>query len=363
MSQHVVLVGGGHANIQVLRRGFPPGTKVTLVSDRPVALYSGMLPGWIAGRYTQDELSIDLAALCQVTGARLWVSACTAIEIETQSLALADGRRLRFDVAAVDIGSAAAALDVPGIRERALPTRPLADLPRQIQQLLEASESERSGLAVVGGGAGGVELALALRARLGPTPAVTLVERGRRLLPGRSDRVSRRLVRACARRGVGVVVGRSVVAGDPEGLVLDDDRLIPAQRWIWATGACAPPLFERSGLSTDGTGFLRVRETLQSLDCPELFAAGDCISLESAPQTPRAGVYAVRAGPVLHHNLLAKLAGKPLRVFRPQADFLTLLDLGDGTALGTKWGLYLEGRWVSRLKARIDQGFVATYQY
>lgn len=362
MTQHVVLVGGGHANIQVLRRGFPTGVDVTLVSDRPAALYSGMLPGFIAGTYSEAELSIDLAALCRSAGAQLRTSACMAIRAEEHALDLADGSELRFDVAGIDIGSGVGVLDVPGIRERAVPTRPLADLPRRTEALLADPETNRRGVAVVGGGAGGIELALALRARLGPTPPIALVEREPRLLADRSPAVARRAARACSQRGIRVVLGRAVVAGDDEGLELDDGSRIRAHRWLWVTGAFAPPLFAHSQLSTDAAGFLRVRESLESVDCADLFAAGDCISLEHAPETPRAGVYAVRAGPILHHNLAARLAGKPLRPFRPQRDFLTLLDLADGTALGTKWGLCLEGRLVSRLKARIDRRFVATYQ-
>jgi len=363
MTQHVVLVGAGHANIEVLHRGFASGVDVTLVSDRSAALYSGMLPGFVAGIYLQAELSIDLAALCRSAGARLRTSPCIAIRTGEHALDLADGSEIPFDVAAIDIGSGIAALDLPGIQERAVPTRPLADLPGRILGLLEDPDTSRRGAAVVGGGAGGVELALALRARLGPDAPVALVERESRLLASRSRVVSRRVARACTQRGIRVVLGRAVIGGDAEGLALDDGSRVAAHRWLWVTGASGPALFEQSGLSTDAAGFLRVGKHLESVDSADLFAAGDCISLEHAPQTPRAGVYAVRAGPVLHHNLAAHLAGKPLRPFRPQRDFLTLLDLGDGTALGTKWGFCVEGRLVSRLKARIDRRFVATYQH
>lgn len=138
---------------------------------------------------------------------------------------------------------------------------------------------------------------------------------------------------------------------------------MPSDLTIWATGAAAPPVIRDSELPHDARGFVRTDQHLLVEGCSNLFAAGDCATLASAPEKERAGVYAVRAGPILLANLRKRLAGRPLESHRPQSDYLRLLNLADGTALGSKWGLALQGRSVAWLKDRIDRGFVSRFRF
>ena len=148
----------------------------------------------------------------------------------------------------------------------------------------------------------------------------------------------------------------------PGGLELAGGERVPADAVVWAAGPASRELVRASALPADGRGFARARATLQLEGFDELFAVGDCATLVEHPHTPKAGVYAVRQGPVLARNLRAALAGRPLERYRPQRDFLTLLNLGDGRALGAKWGLSFEGRWVMALKDRIDRRFVERFR-
>ena len=143
---------------------------------------------------------------------------------------------------------------------------------------------------------------------------------------------------------------------------LADGSRLPCDALVWVTGAVSQPIFTASRLPTDERGFLRIRSTLQAQGHDNLFGCGDCATLIDYPATPKAGVYAVRQGPLVTDNLRAALAGRPLRPYRPQRDFLTLLNAGDGVALGAKWGRSLQGRWVMTLKDRIDRRFMRRFQ-
>lgn len=365
VSRRLVLVGGGHAHVRVLARwaGRPPaGAALTVVLDQPRALYSGLVPAWVAGECDEDALSLDVPALAARCGAEVRIAAARLIDTAARRVELADGSRVPWDVASLDIGSEARLAGVPGA-ERALATRPLAGLLRSVRELL--ARLRRAGpparIAVVGGGAAGVELAFALEARLrreGLRPAVTLLEAGEALLPGHPRGLARRAAHHARRRGIELRLGAPVAAVDADGLRLARGAPLACDAVIWAAGAAAPALPADSRLPLDAAGFVRVRPTLQVEGHDDLFAVGDVASLGTRAAALRSGVYAVRAGPVLAHNLRARLEGAALRPFHPQRDALVLLNLGDGVALGAKWGVSFEGRWVRRWKERLDRGFV-----
>jgi len=366
----VVLVGGGHAHIQVLTRwAMAPvaGARLTLVIDRPVAVYSGMVPGFVAGQYTREDLEIDVVPLARWARARCIVARAIGLDPGARRLALEGRPPITYDTLSFDVGSTVAGLDVPGVSEHALPTRPIGEFVRRVDAAL-ATARERSAVRalVVGAGAGGVEVAFALAARLGRGRAggveVTLLEAGPRVLPGYRASAARRVGAAADARGITARCNARVERVDRDAVRLAGGERLAADFVVWVAGAAALPLFAGSGLETDERGFLRVGPTLQCEGREDVFAAGDCASWAGGRGLAKAGVYAVRQGPVLAHNLMARARGGRLRVYRPQRDFLSLLNLGDGHALGTKWGTTVEGRWVFALKDRIDRRFVRRFQ-
>jgi selenide,water dikinase len=369
----LVLVGGGHSHVQVLR-GFamdpPPGARLTLVVDDPIAVYSGMVPGYVAGQYRADELEIDVVPLARRARARVVIAKALRIEAGARLVHLAERAPLRYDVCSVDIGSTVAGLDLPGVRENAVPTRPIAELVRRTDSLVERIRNRPRGarfrVVVVGGGAGGVELAFTLWQRIdaGKDPGieVSLVHAWPEVLLGYPGSLVARVHRNAEKRGIRISPGRRAVAVKDSAVFFDDGGSVAFDALLWVTGAVSHPLFVDSGLPTEPRGFVRTRSTLQVEGFDDLFAAGDCATMTEFPDTPKAGVYAVRQGPILIDNLRARLEGRPLRRYRPQADFLTLLNLGDGAALGAKWGRSFEGEWVMRLKDRIDRRFMRKFQ-
>ena len=366
----LVLVGGGHAHIQVLRRWAMaplPGVRVTLVVDRPIAVYSGMVPGFVAGQYGREDLEIDVRPLALRAGARCIVAAATGLDPAAQRLALEGRPPIAYDTVSFDVGSTLAGLDRRGVREHAIPTRPIGEFVRRVDGALAALRGRPAVRAVVvGAGAGGVEVAFALAARLRRAGArrvdVLLVESGPRVLPGYAAGAARRVEAAAAARGVTIRVGADVERVEAGAVHLAGGERIDADLVVWVAGAAALPIFAGSGLDIDEQGFARVGPTLQCLGHDAVFAVGDCAAWTDGPGLAKAGVYAVRQGPVLAANLIARLRGGRLRAYRPQRDFLSLLNLGDGHAIGTKWGLSWQGHWVFGLKNRIDRRFVRRFQ-
>ena len=371
--REVVLVGGGHSHVQVLEQfatQSPPGSRLTLVVDTPIAVYSGMVPGFVAGQYRQQELEIDVGRLAGLAGARLVISKAVGVDAQERQILLEDGASVSYDIASFDIGSRLAGHDLPGVSQYSATTRPIGRFIEQVDQIIRKARDHDPAtpfrVVVVGAGAGGIELAFTLQQRLqeetSTSVQILILQNQTDILGGYADSLVRRVYRRSRERGIQIECNRKVAAVEPEAVVLAEGERISCQAVVWVTGPASHSIFTESGLPTDRLGFVRVRSTLQVEEHDELFATGDCAALIEHPQTPKAGVYAVRQGPCITHNIRALIVGGPLRIYRPQHDFLTLLNLGDGKALGTKWGRSVEGRWVMKLKDWIDRRFMRRFQ-
>jgi selenide,water dikinase len=367
--QDLVLVGGGHAHVHVLRslRDRPePGVRVTLVSRDAATPYSGMLPGLIAGHYRADEAQIDLARLARACGARFVQAEAVGLDPGASEVILRDRDPVRYDVVSLDTGSTPA-LDVPGAAAHALPVKPVADFLAGLDALVEAFRERSAGprLCIVGGGAGGVETAISLAERMARAlpdraPDITLLTRGR-LLARFNARARRHLARALVRAGVRLVEGTQAARVEADRVVAADGRSFPCDRALWVTWAGAPAWLKRTGLALDERGFVAVEPTLRSLNEPRVFAAGDVAAVLAHPRE-KAGVYAVRQGPPLAANLRRALRGEALVPFVPQASALALVGTGDGRAVAARGPFALEGRLVWRLKEAIDRRWIRGYQ-
>ncbi len=374
--RELVLVGGGHAHVQVLRRWMmapEPDVHLTLVVDQHEAVYSGMVPGLVAGDYAPGDLTIDVLPLARRAGARCICARVVGVDPVARRLELEGRPSISYDVASFDVGSTVRASEVPGLAEHGVATRPIARFVKEIearlsQQAVSAPDAALR-VAVVGAGPAGVELAFCVEARLrslGRRAEVTVVASSAEILSRDHRALAPGVEREMARRGIKLLCGTRVFEAQAGELWVADDesdrRRLDCDLALWATGPAAHDFLGASGLPCDERGFVRVRSTFQVEGFDELFAVGDCAYLVAHPWVPRAGVYAVRSGPVLDRNLRAYFAGKSLRAYRPQRDFLALINLGDGRALGSKWGLAFEGRAVWRLKDWIDRRFMRRFQ-
>ncbi len=369
LCRDLVLVGGGHSHVLALRMlAMTPieGLRITLVSPASHSPYSGMLPGLIAGHYSFEQTHIDLARLCQWAGVRFVAAAVIGLDPINRRLSLAGRPALSYDVVSIDIGSQPELDSVPGAREHATPVKPVSIL---WQRWLAAKQraDEQSGfaeycIAVVGGGAGSVELALAISHRLqGKSLVLDLWCGGSTILQNYNSRARRAVMAALQRQGVRVHVDARVSEVEQRALCFADGTRAVYDELFWCTGASAAPWIAASGLATDEHGFLAVRDTLQAIDYDNIFGAGDIATQVNHPR-PKAGVYAVRQAPVLTHNVRALLLNISLRLHRPQRRFLSLISLGDKRAIAERGPFCASGSWPWRWKDRIDRDFMARFE-
>lgn len=355
----LVLVGGGHAHALVLRMwGMDPlpGTRLTLVTPDPVAPYTGMLPGLVAGHYRREALMIDLVRLCRHAGARLILDRATGLDPGARLIRLGGRDPLPYDLVSIDVGITSDLPALPGA-EHAVAAKPLGAYAAAWEAFV-ARGLAFPRVVILGAGLGGVELALASMHRLraaGARAEVTLLDRADAILPGLGAAARHRVLARLARDGIILRTGVEVTGLAPAAVHLAGGEEIGSDFTLVAAGARPQPWLAGCGLEEE-RGFLLTDATLRTSD-PGVFAAGDCATQRGVSR-PKAGVFAVRAAPVLHANLRAVLSGAKLRPFRPQGDYLRLIALGGQEAVADKWGLAGSGKALWRLKDRIDRRFM-----
>lgn len=367
MPKHLLLIGGGHSHIEVIRRlgsNPEPGVQVTLISPSRHTPYSGMLPGFIAGHYRFEDCHIDLDALCRSAGIERQETAVSEIDPVAQIARCSNGQSHHFDIVSIDTGSTPALAGIPGADRHGAPIKPVQDFLEHWASLHTAAcNSSDTHVVVAGAGAGGIEITLAMQHRIradGGQAQFTIITDTATILASHPQGVRRRFERLLHRRGIDVRFGAQVRHADAEGIVLQTGERIPTRHIVWVTGAAAPDWPRSSGLQVDRAGFITVNAHLQSLSHSCVFAAGDVASMVATPR-PKSGVYAVRQGPPLSENLRRALRGEPLQLYSPQKKTLALISTGDRYAVASYGFLAIGGRWVWRWKDRIDTAFMRKY--
>ncbi len=359
----LVFVGGGHAHALVLLRWAMnplPGVRLTVINPGPAAPYTGMLPGLIAGHYRRDEIMIDLLRLARQSGARAILDRATGIDRAARLVHLAGRPPIPYDLLSLDIGIGSDLPDIPGYAEHAVAAKPLGRYAEAWEAFL-ARGLPAPHLVIIGGGIGGVELALASHHRLsglGRAPVITVVDRGAEALPNIGRGARERLLHHAAAAGITFVTGAEAQEIGAGHVTLTTGQILLSDFTLSVAGTRPQGWLAATGLDLE-QGFVRVGPSLQSSD-PLIFAAGDCAHLSHAPR-PKAGVFAVREAPVLFHNLRAALTGGAMKPYHPQRDYLKLVSTGGRGAVADKFGLRSGGAWLWRVKDRIDRKFMAMF--
>ncbi|MBN3947839.1 MAG: FAD-dependent oxidoreductase [Nostoc sp. NMS7] len=391
----LVLIGGGHSHAIVLRMfgmKLLPGVRLTLITAASQTAYSGMLPGHIAGFYTHDECHIDLRPLANFAQAQLYIDRVVALDLENNKVLCAKGLAVDFDVLSIDIGSTPATLSVSGAAEYAIAVKPVSQLLEHWDQLIEAvgkNPQELIRIAIAGGGAGGVELALSMQSHLHrilrPTQQpiqnlkIHLFQRGQELMPNYYQSVRHQLQQILTERGIKLHLGETVCNIAPTKhqetkeifkIKCESGLTVECNKIFWVTQASAPEWLKIAGLGTNEQGFILVEDTLQSQTHPQIFAAGDIATMVNH-QRPKAGVFAVRQGKPLFENLQRILLGKSLKPYRPQKQYLSLIGTGDQRAMSATGYAYATRGIITlpphkllwRYKDWIDRRFMERFRF
>jgi NADH dehydrogenase FAD-containing subunit len=372
-SGRVVLLGAGHAHLDAIRhaRSFTRrGFELTVVAPGPF-WYSGLATGMLGGTYAPEDDQVDVARLVHRGGGRFVRDCVRALDPAARTVTLESGPPLRYDVVSLNLGSEVPTWTIPGLAERAIAVKPIENLVRlrdEVTSRLAAATAERPvRIVVIGGGATACEVAAnlcGLVERSGGRAAITLIARGDRLMRSWPERAGAIMSHSLRDRGVTIRLGSPATQVDEGRVVTADGSGIAYDVLVAANGLVASRLIRAIGLPTDESGALLVDEHLRSVSAPAVFGGGDCIALVGH-DLARVGVHGVRQAPILLHNLLAALEGRPrwaYRSFRPQHEFLQIVNLGDGTGLAA-WGpLTWHGRLALTLKDRIDRAFLKCYQ-
>ena len=383
----LVLIGGGHSHAIVLKMfGIKPlpGVRLTLISDVLYAPYSGMLPGHVAGFYNYDECHIDLRSLAEFAQCQIFVDRAIAIDFSKNLVICQTRPPVNFDLLSIDIGSTPATLSVPGAAEYAIAAKPVPEFLASWNQLISRRQNHPEKLlriAIVGGGAGGVELALNMHSRL--QSEIHLFHSGAELMPAHNKRVRHRLKKILINRGVKLHLMEKVSAIEkPETIDIEDNQECPISNSqfpisnsqiccesglklkceiiFWVTQASAANWIEESGLATDSNGFMQVNDCLQSVSHPNVFGAGDIAAMVNYSR-PKAGVFAVRQGKPLFENLQQFLLAKPLKPFAPQSQYLGLIGTGNKRAIASRGNFMWESPLLWYWKDWIDRQFMQKF--
>jgi pyridine nucleotide-disulfide oxidoreductase family protein len=374
--RRLVLAGGGHAHVYVLAdlaRAPITDCEIVLVSPYARQIYSGMLPGWIAQHYQLDDCTIDLVALAKQAGVTFIQSAVRSLDARSQKLTLANNDQLGYDWLSLDTGPVASLSSISGVGDprnhvSVVPIRPIEQFVTRWQELERTLAVGGQRILVVGGGAAGCELCLAIAQRAHavdlakvPPSTIMLATADDRILPTLPSDVALRVQRQLTLAGVAVYKQAAADAIQLNAVHLSDGHTVEVDHIVIANGTTAAEWPRKSGLAVDDRGFVLTNAFLQSISHPNVFAVGDCATSRDFP-TPKSGVFAVRAGPPLARNLRATLTAKPLKIYKPQSRSLYLLSCGAQYAVAS-WGSFaVEGRWVWHWKNKIDRAFVAKYR-
>jgi selenide, water dikinase len=372
----IVLVGGGHSHVIVLKKfGMKPipGVRLTLICTDMHTPYSGMLPGYVAGHYDYDDVHIDLSRLAVFAGARLYRDEVIGLDRANQKVLCRNRPPVPYDQLSINIGSTPQLHQVIGAAEHAIAVKPIQRFNDRWLALLERVKTHpgKTTIAVVGAGAGGVELLLAMQWRLrseltklGRNPdelVFHLFTNTADILPTHNAGVRKRFDTVLAMRKVIVHRQSEVKRVSAQRLETAKGESFDADEIVWVTRAGGAPWLKETGLALDAEGFIQAQDTLQTVTDPNIFAAGDIASMVNY-KLEKAGVFAVRQGPPLTENLRRAVSGTALEAYRPQTTWLALISTGDKFAIASRGWLGFAGDWVWKWKDWIDRRFMLKFQ-
>ena len=364
-NKQLVLIGGGHANVQVLRKlcmNEYRGLNVILISEGYEAIYSGMTPGYIKKFYSLKDISIDLQRLCFNAGATFIKDIVINLDTQNQKVYLKDNPSVSFDILSINSGSISNNQNINLNNEsKVIPVKPISSLVSNLS-LIDGlvKKSSQKKISIVGGGVAAFELSFALYKRYNGNISLNIISSP--LLAEKNLNIStiNKLKKIANNLGINLISNKVITINNSE-IALDNDDKIQSDCVLLSTGASLPDWLEKSDLEKT-ENFIAVNHQLQSLNHKNIFVTGDAATIKNYKR-PKSGVMAVRQGEVLKENLFLFLLKKPLKKFKPQNNWLYLIGTHKNSAVLNYFNFSFSGNWCWQLKKIIDLNFMRKFSF
>ena len=363
--KQLVLIGGGHANVQVLKKlckNNIKGLHTILISEHFEAIYSGMTPGFIHKDYNKEAISIDLQRLCFNAGATFIRDKVIKLDSKHRELKLQNFPAVYYDLLSINTGSTSNTKEITIEKSsKYFFVKPISSLVKNLGQIDEFVKNNKKKIVIIGGGVASYELAFSLKRRYEFPLEITIL--GKKILKEKNlnKRSKDNLKRIAENLNIREYSGE-VNSISEKYLTLNNGDKIDCDLSLISTGASIESWLLESNLSKDEKGFIRVNNNLLSINNENIFVTGDACTIENKPR-PKSGVMAVRQGEILKENIFLKLTGKNLIKFKPQKNWLYLIGTYKNYALLNYFFLSFHSRWCWGLKVWIDKNFINNFKF
>ena len=266
-SHDLVLIGGGHSQITVLKKfGMKPipGLRITLINKDFISSYSGMLPGYIAETYDRSQTEIDLLNLCKFSNSRLVIDKVIGLDLDEKLVILENRAPIIFDTLSINSGGEPNLGYIKGANEFSIPIKPISKLVKIIDGIKEKIKKLNGiSISVVGGGAGGIELALALTQYLKTKQnikeiEVNLISKGQYLAKAKNKISQNTILSFLKNNNINVILNEEVIEFGQNFIKTSKGTIINSKFNFLVTPISAPKWISETGLRLDNLGFVKV---------------------------------------------------------------------------------------------------------
>ena len=364
-TKQLVLIGGGHANVQVLKKlcmNNIKGLHTILISEHFEAIYSGMTPGFIHEDFSREEISIDLQRLCFNAGATFIKDKVIKLDTNHKELHLQNFPTVNYDLLSINTGSISNTKKINiENSSKCFFVKPISSLVKNLNQIDQIVKNNKNKIVIIGGGVASYELAFSLKRRYESLAEFTIL--GKKILKEKNlNKKTKNDLKGIAENLNIKVYQGEVISISEKYLTLNNGEKIDCDLSLISTGASIESWLLESNLSKDEKGFIKVNDNLLSIYDKNIFVTGDACSIENKPK-PKSGVMAVRQGETLKENIFLKLTGKNLIKFKPQKNWLYLIGTYKNYALLNYFILSFHSRWCWVLKVWIDRNFINNFKF
>jgi len=364
-TKQLVLIGAGHANVQVLKKLCMNqflGLHTILINDGINAIYSGMTPGFIQNQYSQNEISINLQRLCLNAEVTFINDKVVGLDTENKFIKLKKAPKIEYDYLSINCGSISKTFDME-IKDvkNTISAKPISNLVQKIKNLDELAENHISKftISIIGAGIAAFELALSLNERYRGKVLIKII--GSSILAEANiNNLTRRLLKKiCSNNKIEIIQAR-INKINTDYLETVNALKIKSDFNIICSGADIAKWLKTANLEINQSNCLIANQNLLSTKDDSIFLSGDLVDIKNFSRS-KSGVMAVRQGEVLKENIFLKIKNQPLKKFYPQKNWLYLVTTKKETAVLNYYFLSLKGKWCWDLKNWIDKRFMKKF--